>query len=180
MTSKQQISHYTSYTVVDDLVLPDGFPYALIAAWGDPVGNSRFRYNNDYLAFVETATNEGYLTINFEYISAVPWIQSYQKVIGSLPFDEVKAAAKAAGKDGINAYSLADSNPLKVKIREISQAALLDQGIGVISIRKTANGSWEQTNSKADRRITGTSRINDGHYLKSTGPAKAIFRKTSG
>ncbi len=180
MTSIQQISHYTSYTVVDDLVLPEGFTYDVIAAWGDPVGDSRFGYNNDYLSFIETAPNEGYLTVNFEYISAVPWLQSYQQVIGPLPFDEVKAAVKAAGKDGIDAYSLADSNPLKIKIREISQAALLDQGIGVISIRKTASGSWERTNSKADRRITGTSGINDGHYLKSTGPAKAIFRKTSG
>lgn len=120
------------------------------------------------------------MTFDLEYISAVPWIQSYQKVIGSLPFDEVKAAVKVAGKGGINSYSLADNNPLKVKIREISQAALLNQGIGVIEIRKTASGSWERTNSKADRRITRTSEINDGHYLKSTAPAKAIFRKTSG
>jgi secreted PhoX family phosphatase len=180
-TAVEQISHYTRYTVVDDLVLPQGFIYDVIAAWGDPIGNSHFGYNNDYLSFVTTATNEGYLTVNFEYISAVPWIQSYQKVIGkSLPFDEVKLAVKAAGKGGINAYSLTDSDPLKVKIREISQAALSDQGIGVISIRKTANGSWERTNSQADRRIAGNSGVDDGHYLKSTGPAKAIFLKTSG
>lgn len=78
---------YSAYEVADDLVLPEGFTYDIIAAWGDKVGDSHFGYNNDYLSFVETGENEGLLTVNFEYISAKPWIQTYQKVIGkSLPF----------------------------------------------------------------------------------------------
>ncbi|NEP14702.1 MAG: DUF839 domain-containing protein, partial [Symploca sp. SIO2C1] len=50
----KQTQSYSTYEVVDDLVLPEGFTYDVIAAWGDKVGDSRFGYNNDYLAFIET------------------------------------------------------------------------------------------------------------------------------
>jgi len=181
VTAPQQANQYSRYTVVDDLVLPEGFGYAVVAAWGDRVGDSRFGYNNDYLSFVATGKDEGYLTINFEYISAIPWLQTYEQVIGkTLPFNDVTTAIKANGSQGINAYTLPETEPLKAQIRTICQEALLDQGMGVISIRKTASGKWERTYSKADRRISGISGLTDGNYLKATGPATVIFRKTTG
>ncbi|HIK27249.1 MAG: DUF839 domain-containing protein [Oscillatoriaceae bacterium SKW80] len=177
----QQQEAYKTYEVVDDLVLPEGFTYQVIAAWGDKVGDSRFGYNNDYLSFVESGKDEGYLTVNFEYISEIPWIQTYQQVIGkSLPFEEAIAALKKAGKKGLNVFTLPDSNPIKAKIREICKEALTDLGMGVISLRRKADGSWERTFSKADRRITGISGLEDGRYLKATGPAVAIFNKKNG
>ncbi|MBD2041177.1 PhoX family protein [Microcoleus sp. FACHB-672] len=177
----QQPQAYSTYEVADDLVLPDGFTYQVIAAWGDKVGDSRFGYNNDYLSFVQTGPDEGYLTINFEYISERPWLQSFQQIIGkTLPFEEVDAAVKKAGKDGLNAFALPDSDPIKVKIREICKEALIDQGLGVISLRRQPDGSWERTNSAADRRITGISGLEDGRYLKATGPAVAVFKKQQG
>ena len=173
-----QSIEYTSFSVQDDLVVPDGYTYDVIAAWGDPVGDSRFGYNNDYLSFVETAPNEGYLTINFEYISGATWMQTYSQVIGqSLPFDEVKAAL-AASEGEINAFELPDSDPLKAQIIEISKEGLIDQGIGVISIRREENGQWVRTFSDADRRITGISGLEDGRYLTTTGPSAAVFKKT--
>ncbi|MEQ9371805.1 MAG: DUF839 domain-containing protein [Coleofasciculus chthonoplastes F3-SA18-01] len=178
--STKQIEAYSRYEVVDDLVLPEGFTYEVIGAWGDQIGESRFGYNNDYLSFIETGQNEGYLTINFEYISGGTWMQTYSIVIGeSLPFEEVKAVA-AKSDDTINAFALPDSDPLKAKIRQISQAGLIDQGLGVISIRRTADGTWMRTNSAADRRITGISGLEDDRYLKATGPAVAVFQKTQG
>jgi hypothetical protein len=51
----QQLEVYKTYEVADDLILPEGFTYQVIAAWGDKVGNSRFGYNNDYLSFVKLA-----------------------------------------------------------------------------------------------------------------------------
>ncbi|PZO36538.1 MAG: phosphatase [Pseudanabaena frigida] len=178
--SKQNQS-YKSFEVVDDLVLPEGFVYDVIAAWGDKVGDSRFGYNNDYLSLVETSKNEGYLTVNFEYISSIPWEQAYEKVIGnSLPFDEVASAIKALDKKDIDAWSLDKNDPLRAKIELISKEALIDLGIGVISVRRTDSGKWVRTNSTADRRITGISGLDDGRYLKTTGPAVAIFRKEKG
>jgi secreted PhoX family phosphatase len=177
----KQSRFYRTFEVKDDLVLPEGFVYDVIAAWGDPVGDSRFGYNNDYLSLIETSANEGYLTVNFEYISSIPWEQSYAKVIGKkLPFDEVDSALKALGTKDIDAWSLPVSDPLKAKIELISKEALIDLGIGVISVRRTSEGKWVRTNSKADRRITGISGLEDGRYLKTTGAAVTIFRKKNG
>lgn len=182
MDRAKQLSDYSQYTVVDDLVLPDGYTYNVIASWGDPVGDGRFGYNNDYLSFVETGENEGYLTVNHEYISSVPWIQTYEQVIGeSLPFEAVQSALATAGEDGVNVFALSDSDPVKVQVQAVAKAALTDLGISVISVRREANGEWIRTNSSADRVITGASGLgNDDRYLKVTGPAGAVFRKTSG
>lgn len=183
---EQQIEQYSSYEVVDDLLLPPGFTYQVVAAWGDKVGDSRFGYNNDYISFIEIE-NQGYLTVNFEYISAFPWMQTYQQVIGkSLPFKQVQAAIKQSnsampGKENqINAYALSEKDTLKAQIKEICKEALLDQGLGVISVRQTAEGKWERTNSSADRRISGISGLEDGRYLKATGPSVMVFRKQQG
>ncbi|GAB1538278.1 PhoX family protein [Scytonema sp. NUACC21] len=180
---EEQIKQYKTYEIQDDLILPEGYQYQVIAAWGDKVGDSRFGYNNDYLSFIQTGENEGYLSVNFEYISAIPWMQTYQQVIGkSLPIDEVKAALEASksGKNEVNAFALPEKDSKKAQIREICKEALLDQGLGIISIRKTADGKWKRTNSKADRRITGVSGLEDGRYLKATGPAVTVFRKKQG
>ncbi|HEY9698865.1 MAG TPA: alkaline phosphatase PhoX [Trichocoleus sp.] len=181
MNRDKQLSDYSKFTVVDDLVLPEGYTYDVVAAWGDRVGDSHFGYNNDYLSFVETASDEGWLTVNHEYISAKPWMQTYQQVIGqALPLDVVQAAVKAAGEAGIDAFALPDSDATKAAILTLSKTALTDLGLSVISIRKAADGKWLRTNSSADRRIMGISGLEDGKYLKSTGPAVAVFQKTSG
>ncbi|OZH55776.1 phosphatase [Hydrocoleum sp. CS-953] len=173
-----KIDNYTTYEVVDDLVIPEGFTYDIIGSWGDKIGDSRFGYNNDYLSYIETGENEGLLTINFEYISALTWITSYEKVIGkSLPFLEIAAAFQSAVKSGVNTQELLDKSSLKKQIITIAKEAMIDMGIGVISIRREPDGKWVRTNSKFDRRITGISGLEDGRYLKSTGPAVAVFNK---
>lgn len=182
LPDEQQAQTYSTFAVQDDLVLPEGYTYDLVAAWGDRVGDSRFGYNNDYLSFVPTGPNEGFLSTNHEYISARPWTETFQQVVGkALPFESVKAAVEAAGDRGINAFALPDSDPTKSQIREISREALVDLGVSVISIRKDTAGRWVRTNSNADRVIHGLSGLdNPSRLLKSTGPATAIFRKTSG
>ena len=178
--SNQQIQAYITYEVKDELVLPKEFTYDVIAAWGDRVGDSRFGYNNDYLSLVETAPNEGFLTVNFESLNSTTWVQTYSMVIGKeLPFAEVKAKVEAEGKDGeLDSFTLIDSDPLKEQIREISREGLIDQGIGVISVRRNAEGKWERTYSDVDRRITGISGLDDpSQSLKCTGPAVKIFTK---
>lgn len=177
----RQTQVYKNFEVSDDLVLPEGFVYDVIASWGDKVGDSRFGYNNDFLSLIETGENEGYLAVNFEYISSIPWEQSYSEVIGkSLPFAEVKSAINDSDTKDIDAWSLPANDPLKAKIESIAKEALTDLGIGVISIRLNAGGKWERTHSKADRRVTGISGLEDSRYLKATGPAVAVFQKEKG
>jgi uncharacterized protein len=169
-----------TFDVTDDLLLPEGYEYDILGSWGDKLGSSRFGYNNDYLAFIETAPNEGYLSINFEYISAGTWLQTHEQVTGKkLPLDAVTKALSTQ-KDGLDAYALKESDPLKQQINAICREAMIDQGLGIISIRKTSGGKWERTFSKSDRRVTGISGLDDGNYLACTGPAKTVFRKTSG
>ena len=182
----QQIENYANYQVQDDLILPEGFTYDVVAAWGDRVGDSRFGYNNDYLSLVETAPNEGYLTVNFEYISGGTWMQTYPLVIGKeLPFAELLAMAQPPTEDEdaefkLDAFSLEEGDEIKQKIREISREGLIDQGLGVISVKRNAKGRWERTYSDVDRRVTGISGLDDGdRALKSTGAAVTVFTKAN-
>ncbi|ACK73295.1 protein of unknown function DUF839 [Gloeothece citriformis PCC 7424] len=179
LTPEQQKLVYRTYEVVDDIVLPSGFTYDVIAAWGDKVGDSRFGYNNDYLSFIETAPNEGLLTINFEYISSNTWLDTYEKVIGKpLRFIDIKTDVPEY-QESIQVFELPENDPLKVQLQQVCEQALIDLGIGVISLRRNEKGQWERTYSKTDRRITGISGLKDGRYLKSTGPAVAVFQKTN-
>jgi secreted PhoX family phosphatase len=178
LSAEQQIANYANYQVIDDLVLPQDFQYQVIASWGDPVGQSRFGYNNDYLSFLPTGDQQGLLTVNFEYISAIPWIQSYQEVIDeSLPFDTVINGLKKQGKAGIDVGKLKKSDSLRKALTKIAIAAMTDMGIGVIAIKQDEQGKWLRTNSNLDRRVTGLSGWQDSKYLKATGPATAIFKK---
>ncbi len=173
-----RIAAYQTYEVADDLVLPEGFTYQVVAAWGDRLGDSRVGYNNDYLSYIETQDARGYLTVNFEYISGKVWQQTYPIVLQeTLPFAEVKAAV---GDKGIDAYALPEGDRLKTQIQQICTAALIDQGLGVMSVTRSPDGSWTRTNSDRDRRVTGISGLNDDRYLNTTGPASAVFRKTKG
>lgn len=181
LSPTEQMNLLGQYVVKDDLVLPEGYTYDIIGAWGDAIGDSRFGYNNDYLSFVETAPGEGFLTINFEYISAETWMQTYPEVVGdTLPIEAVKAAAEAAGDDGVNVTELPDSDPMKAQMLAVCKEALVDVGIGVISVRRMPDGQWVRTFSDADRRITGISGMDDGKYLTATGPAVSVFLKGSG
>ena len=177
----EQIAQLATYEIQDNLVLPEGYEYQVLASWGDRVGTDRFGYNNDYLALIETGPNEGVLSVNFEYISAVPWLQSYEKVMGTaLPISAIEGKLKNS-KDGIDAFSLAATDPLKQKIQTVCKAALADQGLGMISVKRNANGQWERTYSPTlDRRVSGIAGLEDGKYLNCTGPARSVFRKTKG
>ncbi|MEL7476322.1 MAG: alkaline phosphatase PhoX, partial [Cyanobacteria bacterium J06555_12] len=171
-----QIEAYSEFSVSDDVVLPEGYTYDVVAAWGDDVGDSRFGYNNDYLSFVETGPGNGFLTINFEYISGATWLATFPDVIGgSVELGTVTAALSEEGE--IDVFSLDDSDPIKTELVAVAREAMIDQGIGVISIRRNEDGSWERTFSASDRRITGISGLDDDRYLKATGPAVAIFEK---
>lgn len=179
VSAERQPMEFGQYIIQDDIVLPDGFTYDVIASWGDEVGGSRFGYNNDYLSFVATGPDEGYLTINFEYISSSTWEQTYPKVIGkALPIEEVTKALRALEKEEVNAFEMEDGDALKVQIEEISKEALIDQGLGVISVRRGADGKWERVPADTDRRASGIAGLVDGNYLSSTGPATAIFTKS--
>ncbi|MGD1904096.1 MAG: PhoX family phosphatase [Geitlerinemataceae cyanobacterium] len=183
LTTDEQLAAYASYDVTDDLVLPDGYEYEVLASWGDAIGSSRVGYNNDYIGFAPADRDDrAYLGVNFEYISSGTWMATYAAVIGKeLPF---AAVLKAVPNGAIDAFALPDDSPLKAQIATICREAQIDQGFGVMAIARNGNGRWQRDTDglgkSVDRRITGISGLDDGRYLKATGPAAAIFTKTSG
>ena len=64
----------TSYTVLDDVVVPPEYERYVIVSWGDrvyPNQEDYFGYNNDYTSFIsiDRSPNNGYLWANHEYVS---------------------------------------------------------------------------------------------------------------
>jgi len=198
LSPADQMTAYASYAVSDDLVLPEGYEYEVLASWGDSLGDSRIGYNNDYLGFTPDPSNadRAYLGVNFEYISSATWMATYGEVIGkmagktvgkTLPFDEVRQALSKPGKGVkgvIDAFALKDGDPLKEKIMLLCREAMIDQGFGVMALKRDDRGRWQRDpeglGKTVDRRITGISGLDDGRYAKITGPAIAVFTKTSG
>ncbi|MGD1851689.1 MAG: PhoX family phosphatase [Cyanophyceae cyanobacterium] len=176
----EQMNHYATFTVQDDVVLPEGYTYDIVGQWGDYLSNGdRLGYNNDYLHFTPTGPDEGVLTINFEYISGIPWFAGYGEIFDdSLPLDAAITAVKAAGQTGLYAQRLPQSEAGRSAVLTLAKASLYDVGVGVMGVARGADGQWRQKSSKYDRRITGLAGFDDKRrLLKCTGPAAAVFRK---
>ena len=177
LTPSQQREAYRVVRINDALNLPEGYDQQLLASWGDPVGPSRFGFNNDFLAFRQLDANSALLTVNFEYISALPWQQGFAEVTGSaLPYEPVvQGLAGSNGKRDV----WADAPPadLTAAIKRVAAEALADQGIGVIRLQRDGQGRWQRQPGPEDRRITGLAGLDDPERrLRASGPASAVFR----
>ena len=142
LTAAQQQQVYRRIAVEDRLVVPEGYRADLIAAWGDPMPQGRFGFNNDYLGFVSRGPDEALLTVNFEYISALPWTEGFREVVGRpLPWTQLVAAL--ASRDGvIDCTALQGNQRLLALIRSVSDEAMADLGLGVIAISRNGDGQW--------------------------------------
>ena len=156
-----------------------GFTYNVIASWGDPVGDSRYGFNNDHIGLVETGKDEAYLVINHECVdfdNFKTYLETFPKVMKYELPDEVLKNIKGGYISDFSAID--NSNPDKDKIKDIIMEAVEDMGISVISIKKKKNGDWTRTYSDKDRRISIAGAINDPKKRsKSTGPARSVFIK---
>ena len=176
LTASQQQSTYRELALEDRLTVPEGFHADLLAAWGDRLGTSRFGFNNDHLGFVQQDATRASMTVNFEYISPVPWVQGFQEVVGrALPFAPLVAALQPL--DGvIDCTALAADDPRRAQIRAVADEAMTDLGIGVMSLQRDGQGNWGRANAEQDRRITGITGLDDpSQRLRSSGPAQAVF-----
>ena len=175
----EQVDFYAQHETQDDLILPEGFTYNVIASWGDPVGDSRYGYNNDHIGVVETSNHQAFLVVNHEtidYDNFETYLETFPMVMGySLP-DEVFDSIE--GDFIWNFPEMSETNPAKAMIKTIAMEASDDMGISVISVERKSNGDWVRTYSDQDRRISITQALKDPAKLsKSSGPARAIFIK---
>jgi uncharacterized protein len=112
----------------DDIVLPKGYKYDVVAAYGDKINaaGDTFGFNNDFTLYfpIEGSSNRGLLWVNHEYSSDL-FVQ---------------------GKKGSNG---------KYSAQQIEQM-LYVQGGSIIEVVGDKNNGWKMdTTSKYARRITG-------------------------
>jgi len=178
LAADEQRRRYGRYLLQDRLVVPEGFRADLLLAWGDPLGDSRVGYNNDFLALTPQGPDRALLTINFEYISERPWLAGFAEVVGQpLPWSELLEALSSRG-GRIDCTALAATDPLWPLLRGVADQAMTDLGIGVASLAAAPGGGWLRQPGPLDRRITGLSGLSRPEQrLKVSGPAAAVFRR---
>jgi secreted PhoX family phosphatase len=169
---------YRRWEIVDRLVLPPGYSAEGLASWGEAVGQGRFGFNNDFLAFFPQAGGHALLTVNFEYISFRPWREGLADAVPGAPLPDNLIAALAAVGGRLEASGLAADDPLGQQIRALAATALDDLGIGVLTLARDGEGRWRRRPSALDRRISGLSGLEDPpRQLRCSGPAAAVFRR---
>lgn len=140
-------------TTMDDVVLPKGYTYDVIASYGDvinPAGDT-FGFNNDFTCFLPIDGNpeHGLLWVNHEYLGELEYYVNGYDYLGA---DE-------------------DDNK---RTPEQIQKYLYALGGSVIEIKKQ-NGKWKLvSDSTYGRRVSGLTK----HVL--TGPAASIAKEVTG
>lgn len=181
---------FASFTVQDDLVLARGLEYYVIIEWGEDVAGTRFGYNADYTSLVRVINplqkNDLLLTVNHEYVSGIPWQQTFQEVTGTaLPSVQLDASNKLVVLGVQLASNTVDiddptlTSLQRAAIIEFSRQAMIDQGASVVRLRPDASGRLTRVVGAAEeRRITGISGLdNPAERLTSDGPAAAVFTR---
>ena len=116
----------------DDIVLPKGYKYEVVAAYGDKINEAgdTFGFNSDFTQYfpIDGSSNHGLLWVNHEYSS-----------------DVFVTGAPANGKE----YS-----------QEQIEKMLYVQGGSIIEVKGDKKGGWKMvTDSKYARRVTGLTDI---------------------
>ena len=178
LSAAEQQRHYRRIRLLDRLQVPEGYRADVLLSWGDRLGTGAVGFNNDYLAFTPVGSDRALLTINFEYISAIPWCAGYAEARGrDLPFAALAAAMQQAG-GSVDIAGLADDSDLRQMAETVAAAALEDLGIGVAELARTADGGWRHQPGRRDRRVHGLSGRDDpAQRLRVSGPAAAVFRR---
>jgi secreted PhoX family phosphatase len=148
----------SSYTVLDDVIVPPEYERYVIVSWGDrvfPNSEEYVGYNNDYTTFVPTDRNEaarggdrilsGYLWINHEYVS--------------YPFSELAPGTPSnlAGLPSSFPEVIGFELPTSVN-RELLGEFMYNLGGSVIRIsRSSPGGQFRVVRDSKNRRIHGLS-----------------------
>ncbi len=179
LTARQQRQHYARSSVEDRLLVPPVYRAELLAVWGDPLAAGRFGFNNDYLALLEQG-ERALLSVNFEYISPLPWTAGFEEATGQLlPLEQLRAALVDRGGQ-VDVTQLGHDDPLRPLVLAVAEAAMADLGIGVLELQRTASGWRRLQRSRFERRITGLSGWRQpSQGLRCSGPAAAVFSNPS-
>ncbi len=177
-----------AYEVIDDLQLPRGFTYEVLATWGDRfAGGVTFGTGADYTGLVPIpgTADEFWLIVNHEYISARPWLQGAKEVHGANLVDD---EGKIAGVPllGASIDLVQSDNPIAPELfaglRALATTAMGDLGVSVLHVRRLPNRAIEVIkDSPRHFRIHAFGAINTaGATMTFTGPAAVLLGQPRG
>ncbi|MCS6771183.1 MAG: DUF839 domain-containing protein [Kiritimatiellae bacterium] len=185
-SAEDDAARLAAFEIVDDVVVPRGFRYDVIAKWGDRFGPEDeperqvvFGYNADFVALFPTETDgEYWLFVNHEYISATPWLEGYEAVFGVALHRDGRVGDMHLARD---VFDLANATPDRLEtaraIRRLCKAAMEDLGISILRVRRDPDQGYVVVADARDhRRIHGAGRVNidASTPLEMTGPVAAL------
>lgn len=171
-----------TFEVEDDLVLPEGYRYDVLAEWGelfgpadDPGRQIRFGYDNDYtgLAPIEDTDDQYWLMVNHEYISPRPWLAAWPGVYADSPPSLVLRADEADPPRFYRGILEVDGQPLprgnamnvasaeematlpeatRLAAKRVAERALSDVGVSILRVRRLEDGRFEVVKDATDHR----------------------------
>lgn len=179
-------ARFAKYVVRDELVLPKGFTYDVLAQWGEEMGAAGqrfgFGFNADYtgLTPVQGRSGEFWLIVNHEYISARPWLEGFEAVFGEkLVGADGKIAGlptAAAGAAPATAPAPVDAKVIAV-LRRLCERAMGDLGVSVVKVKSDGAGRLRVVKEDGGNfRIAGASSVN-AREMGFTGPAAGLVGK---
>ena len=186
-TDAARLAHYT---VRDELVLPEGYRFDVVAVWGDVFERAdgsaiTFGYNCDFTCLIPMPerTDEYWLIVNHEYQSARPWYDAMREdeTMASVPSLTV-GAGDGLLVGGIELPSRATlpsemSDDALRAVRDVSAAALETLGVSILHVRRERDGMIRVVpRSDHHRRVSGASSVGfDEAAPLFTGPAVALL-----
>ncbi|MBE9193462.1 PhoX family phosphatase [Gloeocapsopsis crepidinum LEGE 06123] len=183
----------TTYTVLDDVIVPPEYERYVIVRWGDrvfPNKNDYFGFNCDYTSFVpiQGNLNDGYLWVNHEYVS-----YPISTFAPGTPEDVTDTSQFPEAFPTVIGFKASEKN------RALLGEFLYNVGGSIVRIAKDNNGRYQVVSDPNNRRIHGLSGLainsqrsdqyknvtswgnsshqkGDNNYLIGTGPAaKEVF-----
>ncbi|MEM6792837.1 MAG: alkaline phosphatase PhoX [Acidobacteriota bacterium] len=176
------------FEVIDDLTLPEGFRYDVIARWGESFGEGEHRidfgYNNDYTGLlpIPGTDDEYWLFVNHEYVSYRPFAAAHESLKGeALPVLAMTQDPRTPplAKRGIlsidgewsalgNRVDLTDEaamaaipEEIRARMKAVSERILDQMGVSILRARRLEDGRFEVIRDAKDhRRITAHRRQN--------------------
>lgn len=170
-----------TYEVVDDLVLPEGWTYDVLATWGDRIGATTFGTAADYTGLLPMRDRPGeyWLIVNHEYISARPWLQGAKNVHGDTFIDSHGAiAGKPLVGLELDLINGGDVDPaLRAAIGKLCAAAMSDLGVSVLHVKRRDDAGFDVVrDSNLHFRVHGFGGQNfDAKAMSFTGPAAGVL-----
>ncbi|MBW4454699.1 MAG: PhoX family phosphatase [Nostoc indistinguendum CM1-VF10] len=190
----------SSYSIVDDVVVPPEYERYVIVSWGDrvfPNQEDYFGYNSDYTSFIPVdgrSPNDGYLWNNHEYISypfstTVPGFltdsglggfpTSYPLIIGrNLPEDRTNIEVLGEFMYNIGGSVVRIARPNRsgrfAVVRDPNNRRI--HGLSGLGINRDRTDNYKNITSWGDRSY----QRGDNNYLIGTGPsATEVFPLSS-